>query len=82
MFKHIKPGGYVEIVENEPHVRCDDGTLSDNSCIQQQMQLWRNAAAEMGLAQPTGDDLKEYLESAGFIDIQVSFRHWNVFLKP
>lgn len=28
--RHLKPGGYIEQVENSIHVKCDDGTLSPN----------------------------------------------------
>jgi len=72
MFRCTKPGGYVELVENEPYVRCDDGTLPEGSQVTQLMNLWRHAAAQMGLAQPTGVEMKEMLEAVGFVNVQLT----------
>jgi len=76
MFKHTKPGGYVELCELEGELRCDDGTVPENSCIRQYMKIWQDAAKEMGIPQPSGEDLKNYLEKAGFVDVQLrTFKH-------
>lgn len=70
----LKPGGYVESYESEPHYMSDDGTVKPDSA----MATWTKLFAEGGrkLGRPftiLSDDLqRKAIEEAGLVDIEVT----------
>jgi len=71
MYEHTKPGGYVELIEIEPTLKCDDGSVPPKAAVFRYYELFAEAAKKNSLPQPTGDDLKKLLEEAGFVDIEL-----------
>ncbi|KAI9822841.1 MAG: Secondary metabolism regulator lae1 [Phylliscum demangeonii] len=71
VFEHLKPGfGSFEHVELDLEPRCDDGTLSPQSCL---VQWWRFVAdATQRVNRPLAYNhwTRAMLEHAGFVDIQ------------
>lgn len=73
-FRVLKPGGWVESLDNDGFFSCDDNTMPPKSAMGQWGGLFREGAKAMGLKasfaviseglQRTG------LEKAGFVHIQ------------
>ncbi|KAL7270977.1 hypothetical protein RUND412_006297 [Rhizina undulata] len=80
MYKHLKPGGYIEIIEHGLHVVSPDGTFPPSCALYQWFEKLRAALAKLGMPD-MGHIVKEYLLEAGFIDIQetiiqMPWGHW------
>jgi len=69
-YEHTIPGGWVEWVENEPRIRCDDGTLPKDAAVVRLLDIWDQSAEKTGLPQPKGSEMKKLVEEAGFVDVQ------------
>lgn len=70
LFRLLKPGGWVQLVEMDPWPCCDDGTLSEDSAwitylIAMKEMLERRRVEVFGL----GNNLRGYVEEAGFMNI-------------
>lgn len=69
-FAKLNPGGWLECVEPDPTVRCDDGTMAPDHGL----KLWVEELIKMGLLADrhivVGPLLKAWLEQAGFVDVQ------------
>lgn len=59
-------------------IQSDDGSLPDDCPLALHFATWRTAAKRMGLPIPTGADLKNYVEEAGFVDVVVSHKKATV----
>jgi len=70
MYKHTAPEGYVELVEQEITLNCDDDTY-EGSNLKYYMDCFSEAATLAGLIFPTEKRLREYVEDAGFTDVKV-----------
>ncbi|KIW07628.1 uncharacterized protein PV09_01574 [Verruconis gallopava] len=68
-YKHVKPGGWVEIVEHSVEPISDDGTVGPDHFY----TLWGKTVIEcgekFGKSFRIWKDAKEYMEKAGFVDI-------------
>lgn len=72
MFRCTVPGGYVELVENGGIVLCDDGTMKDDNLVKKFFERMAVGMEKIGrLPYVNGDDLKEGLQTAGFVDVTV-----------
>jgi hypothetical protein len=71
MFQATQPGGYVELVETESRLHCDDGTYATSNLENYMNNFWI-ASAKAGLLAPEGHVLKRYAEDAGYEDVKVS----------
>lgn len=69
--RHLKPGGFVEIIEHAGNVSCDDGSYPENCALRDYMRNLGRALEIMGLASMPRDG-RQYIEKAGFVDIKVS----------
>lgn len=70
-YRHLKPGGFVEVIEHAGNVSCDDGSYPENCALRDYMRNLGRALEIMGLASMPRDGRK-YIEKAGFVDIKVS----------
>ncbi|KAF8533825.1 putative TAM domain methyltransferase [Trichophaea hybrida] len=66
-----KPGGYVELAESGADIKCDDGTMAEDNAYKVNVDLVSKALTQIGRPPATDAILKERLEKAGFVDIQV-----------
>ncbi|KAF8245535.1 UMTA methyltransferase family protein [Wilcoxina mikolae CBS 423.85] len=67
-----KPGGYVEIAELGAEVFSDDNTLSENNGFKRYLEYIDKAFVKLGRPQCSAQTLRQNLENAGFVDVQVS----------
>lgn len=68
----MQPGGCIELAEIGVQLECDDETLSDSDPAKKNADLQAQAMMTMGRPPVTDVTLKDYLEDAGFVDIQVT----------
>ena len=75
-FEHIKPGGYVEVIEHSVCPVSDDGTVNEESFF----TLWGKTVIEMGerfgKSFTIWEESKQRLEKAGFIDVVEKKYKW------
>ncbi|KAK5948137.1 hypothetical protein OHC33_010790 [Knufia fluminis] len=69
-YEHVKPGGYVEWQMKHPFIVSDDGTLPENSALQQWSASFGEAADAFGTSLSTTPRLKEMMLQAGFVDVE------------
>lgn len=69
--RHLKPGGFVEIVEHAGSVSCDDDSYPENCALRDYIRNMEKALGIIGLGTMPRDGRK-YIEKAGFVDIKVS----------
>lgn len=70
-FNALKPGGSMQIVEIEFQLYCDDGTLEPDSALLKWSALMYEAFAKMGAVVPTAEKYKEWLQDAGYENVQL-----------
>lgn len=73
IFRHIKPGGFLELQETYAKICCDDNTLSPDSPMVGWFTLIEKAAAASGRAFEDCSKFKHQLANAGFEDIREKF---------
>ncbi|WEW61789.1 hypothetical protein PRK78_007285 [Emydomyces testavorans] len=80
-FKHLSPGGYLELQSSEANIFSDDGTIERAVTARQ----WRNilvlSSKKFGKRLGVEDGWKKQMEQAGFVDVvdqvfKVPFRPW------
>lgn len=77
MYKHTKPGGYVELAELSNDITSDDNTIPPDSGIRRYFDAWQASAPKAGLRVLYNDSYKlmtKELADAGFVDIKVGPR--------
>jgi len=73
MFNHLKPGGYVELVEHLMDVCCDDGSYPAGCAMSQYMRHLNLALQQMGVP-CVASRLRGLLINAGFVEVRVRLR--------
>ncbi|KAK6345662.1 hypothetical protein TWF718_007571 [Orbilia javanica] len=69
-FETVKPGGYVELLEPDSTLRCDDGSLPEDSALAQWGKLFTGGARGIGAPFDDTPNFSGYLRDAGFVDIK------------
>jgi hypothetical protein len=72
----LEPGGYFEIQDTVLPVRCDDGTLPDDSYLKRWSDLLLQAGEMGGRPSDLTPSLAGVLEKAGFAGVTVTRRRW------
>lgn len=67
----MKPGGWVEIQEFDARAKCDDGTLPDDAPLKRFFDTCDEAVKKFGMKFRAGEQMREPLEKAGFVNIQL-----------
>lgn len=68
-YKHLAPGGWIEISEAKLPYDCDDGTLPENSYLNRWAQYAIDAGEEIGKPFDITDKIGRWLEESGFENI-------------
>ncbi|KAI9744019.1 MAG: hypothetical protein M1818_002753 [Claussenomyces sp. TS43310] len=68
-YRHIKPGGWMEIQEHEINLYCDDGTMPPDYAVHVLFAYVREAMAKFGMDATMILKVDELLREAGFINI-------------
>ena len=68
-YRNLSPGGYLELCDPANPIRCDDGTLPEDSALLKWNKLWVEAAKNLGAPLDAPLRYKQQLEDAGFTNI-------------
>ncbi|KAF4977615.1 hypothetical protein FZEAL_5899 [Fusarium zealandicum] len=69
-YAHLKPGGWIEIQELDARANCDDGTLPTDAPLAKFFDSAEEAVSNFGMNFRIGENLREPLEKAGFINVE------------
>ncbi|OWP05388.1 methyltransferase [Marssonina coronariae] len=67
--RHLKPGGYIEHIEGAADVRCDDGTLPDDSPLRTFCRLFAEASEITGQDFRISDVMAQKIAESGFVNV-------------
>ncbi|KAI9817912.1 MAG: hypothetical protein M1832_004532 [Thelocarpon impressellum] len=71
-YRHLKPGGWLEMQEIVVDIRTDDDSFLPNSAIQQWCALLEDAVQKVGFSLRLDPaELRRWMEEAGFVDVTV-----------
>ena len=70
IYKFTKPGGWVQLVEHDLILHCDDDTLSGASHLQVYMRAISSALEQMGKDPKVSQKLAKYAQDAGFVIVK------------
>lgn len=73
MYKHTRPGGYIDVAELEADIQSDDNSIPAGSSLATIMRLYGEALETCGLPQHVGRSMKKMVQEAGFVDVQARF---------
>lgn len=71
-YKTCKPGGWVESFEPSSFITSDDGTVEENSALDQWGKIFNEGAKKLGVTFSVYEEelQRKAMEAAGFVDIQ------------
>ena len=69
-YRHLKPGGWIEFQETYGMPQCDDGTMNDDDIIKRYYETCQLAMSRFGYDINKPLHLRDYLEKAGFQNVQ------------
>ncbi|TDZ40530.1 putative methyltransferase tdiE [Colletotrichum trifolii] len=75
-FDNLEPGGYLELQDNTYPMKCDDGTMTDESKIYQWSKLMVESTDAIGRSVTEASSFKQMLENAGFVDVVEKKEKW------
>lgn len=67
--KHIKPGGWVELVEYALDIFCDDDTLNKDMALSRYYELLHKASAATNSKFSGSGEMRPYIDAAGFENV-------------
>jgi Methyltransferase domain len=73
-FHHIKPGGYIELMEPTIRAWSSDGSLKDDSPYMQYLRYLIEASEKTGRKLDVAAELAQWMEDAGFEDVKEDVR--------
>ncbi|KAK1723941.1 hypothetical protein CaCOL14_011442 [Colletotrichum acutatum] len=77
-FKHLEPGGYLEIQEADLHPHCDDGTLKPDHAMTKWLKLLGEAMEIFGRPFVDIPGLVAVMEEVGFVDVTIETYKWPI----
>ncbi|KAJ4288843.1 hypothetical protein N0V88_007172 [Collariella sp. IMI 366227] len=74
-YKHLRPGGWIELYDPDTRLTCDDGSVPEDSALSRWNKLMVEAAAKNGANLDSVLGYKQQLIDAGFKNVrQVNFK--------
>jgi len=70
IYKHLKPGGWVEMQEYEAWVRSDDDTIENAKSVLEWQNVVDEASTRFGKKMNVAETQKQKLVDAGFVDVR------------
>ncbi|KAL2000170.1 hypothetical protein VTN02DRAFT_3469 [Thermoascus thermophilus] len=70
-YKHLKPGGYLEMQEGAVWAWSDDGSLEEDSPIMTFLSLLGRESEKIGRPMNVIDKLETWMKEAGFVDVEL-----------
>ncbi|CUS10320.1 unnamed protein product [Tuber aestivum] len=82
IFHHLKPGGYIELIEHLMDVRSDDGSYPPGCALRVYMHNLNLSLEQMGVPN-IATRLKEFVIKAGFVEVREEVRNmpWGPWPK-
>ncbi|MCJ1306422.1 hypothetical protein MMC25_000064 [Agyrium rufum] len=77
-WEHCKPGGWIEVQEICPPMRCDDGSLGPDDAFMKWSDMVVEASAMVGIDTSSPTRFSSYMEEAGFINVREEKAMWAV----
>ncbi|KAF3913568.1 hypothetical protein ABW20_dc0106072 [Dactylellina cionopaga] len=68
-FKALKPGGYLEILDPDSEMLCDDGSIPPDAPLRKWSSLFVEAGAKAGRSLVDAPKYKNYMQDVGFTEI-------------
>ncbi|TEA20113.1 Secondary metabolism regulator LAE1 [Colletotrichum sidae] len=81
-YDNLEPGGYLELTDHAFPVKCDDGTLTEESESYRWNQLLVEGADKMGRPVTVAPRFEQMLIDAGFLDVEVRYERWPMTPWP
>ncbi|KAK2800848.1 hypothetical protein FQN50_007989 [Emmonsiellopsis sp. PD_5] len=69
VYKHLKPGAYIDQFEFSIQFKSDDGTVTKDHVLSRWSSIFYEAADKFGKTFRTCEEAKGNLEKAGFVDV-------------
>ncbi|KAK4156297.1 Phosphoethanolamine N-methyltransferase [Chaetomidium leptoderma] len=80
-YRHLHPGGYIELADALP-LTCDDGTFSDDCPLAKWNRHLGEASGKLGASMTSAAEYKQQMIDAGFQDVvQVTYK-WPINTWP
>ncbi|KAJ5152055.1 hypothetical protein N7492_010350 [Penicillium capsulatum] len=77
-FDNLNPGGWIEQLEADAYVLCDDGSLPPSNILHSFGSNVLDAAANSGHPGGTLNTMRASMEKAGFVDLQERTYKWPI----
>jgi hypothetical protein len=68
-YNALKPGGWIEVVEQEARLYCDDGTIPEGSAFKRWGDYIHEIFERMGRPFHAVEEYKTLLSDAGFVNV-------------
>ncbi|KKY19808.1 putative methyltransferase domain-containing protein [Diplodia seriata] len=81
-YRHLKPGGWLELQEGQLPTRCDDDSVTKDDPLQKWAILVHEAAAKCGIDTMASDKFSQQLRDQGFETITEQVVKWAVGAWP
>lgn len=80
--RFLEPGGYVEIHDIDFVIKCDDGSLPDDSALVKWHNLMHEGGTVAGFPLDTISRVPQMMKDAGFTDVVAVPRKWPTNTWP
>ncbi|KAJ5682496.1 hypothetical protein N7462_005661 [Penicillium macrosclerotiorum] len=77
-YDNLVPGGWIECVERDPRISCDDGSITEGNSSLFFGKTACEAAVNWGRPITLVHNLKDMMEKAGFVDIHEKVYKWPI----
>lgn len=78
IFRHLKPGGYIEQMEFSVHNRSDDGTLAPDAVLAKWSAYAKEAGERNGTTAEIAEQMFDLIREAGFEDVTLKRYKWPI----
>lgn len=75
---NLRPGGWIEQLEANANVECDDGTLPEDSVLREWGPHINSCGARSGRPCEILDTMADSIRKAGFVDVQETTYKWPI----
>ncbi|KAJ6151787.1 hypothetical protein N7470_006915 [Penicillium chermesinum] len=77
-YDNLAPEGWIEQLEIDPQIRCDDDSLPPNASIRYLVAATTEAGSNWNHHLDTSETMRASIENAGFIDIREKSYRWAI----
>jgi hypothetical protein len=78
----LNPGGALEVQDISFHLRCDDGSLPQDSAFRKWASYMLEASQNLGCPLDSVDTVRELMIEAGFVDVEKRQYAWPMNQWP